>query len=323
MIPEQKSCAKVENNISKTGYRALFLLLSLIESPKTRAELIDLFAKDDILGSDVSKDTLTITINTLKKANCIISRPNKKTKNNYVLKSHPFNIKLSENNVLALQALREDIITLNDFELLIYLNNLYFKIAHLAPTIELQNLLLYKHPLNGIDYKILNELVIYTKINKHTNISYNSPQNGKENLDFIPKYFSFENGKLYIWGFCEKHNDISFLRVDRIKKVNLVTFAGKERIGENILPETEIIKYSLKGYSARFYVENENEKIIYSDNEKESTIVVECCTNNKFNFFQRVLAYGADCKIICPESVKLEFLEVLKNIKRGYLDGEN
>ena len=320
MLPEHKSCAKVDNNISKTGYRALFLLLSLIKSPKTRDELIELFSKDSILGSDVSKDTLTITINTLKKADCIISRPNRKTNNKYVLKSHPFHIHLTKENVYALHSLREDIITLNDFELLIYLNNLYFKIAHLAPTIELQNLLLYKHPLNGIDYEILNELVIYTNINKHTNISYNSPQNGKENLDFIPKYFSFENGKLYVWGFCEKHNDISFLRVDRIKKVNLVTFAGKERIGENIQPETEIIKYSLKGYSAKLYVENENEKIIYSDTTKEPIIVVESCINNKFNFFQRILSYGQDCKIIYPESVKLEFLEILQSIKRGYLD---
>jgi len=320
---KSQNCFYAENNISKTGFRALFLFLKLLESPKTREELITLLSEDKFFRDNVSKDTITIVINTLKKVGCLISRPNKKTNNCYVLKTHPFNIQFTEENVLALQALRENIITLNDFDLLVHLNNLYFKIAHFAPTEELKNLLLYKHPLNNLDYKILNELVIYSSIKKQTNICYDSPQNGQENLDFFPETFSFENGKIYIWGYCAKYNNISFLRVDRIKKVNLVTFSAIKEINENFMNKPERIQYKLKGYSANLYIKNEDEKIILEDMEQEYPLVIECCTNNKFNFFQRILSYGLDCKIVSPSHVQEEFLGVIKTIKEGYLIERN
>jgi len=320
MLPKPKYCLQTENNVSKTGYRALFVLRNLIKSPKSRDELIDLLIKDNFLSSDVSKDTITITINTLKKVGCIISRPSKKNGNKYVLKSHPFNKILSEKNIKALCSLRDNISTLSDFYLLIYLNNLLFKIAHLAPNIELQNQILYKHALNKIDFRILNELIIYSELKKTTNICYYSPENGKENLDFNPEYFTFENGKLYIWGYCEKFNDISFLRVDRIKKVNLVTFAGKNELCENCSTKEETITYKLKGYSYRMYLENKNEKIIAENNNDEYPITIECSTNNKFNFFQRILSYGTDCVIVSPIHIKQEYKKILKEIKREYLN---
>lgn len=323
MIPKPKSCPAVENNISKTGYRALFVLRNLIKAPKSRDELIDLLIKNNFLISDISKDTITITINTLKKAGCIISRPSKKNNNKYVLISHPFNIKLTKENVKALCELRKNIISLNDFRLLVYLNNLYHKIAHLAPTTELQDKLLYNHPLNGIDYKILNELIIYSEIKKHINICYASPKYGEENLDFIPKHFTFENNKLYIWGFCKKHNDISYLRVDRIKKINLAIFSEKQNIDENFTQIEEKIQYKLKGYSASMYIKNKDEKIIANELNNEYPLTIECNTDNKFNFFQRILSYGTDCVIIKPQHIKQEFLTVLKTIKRGYEDGKN
>ena len=323
MIPKPKSCPETENNISKTGYRALFILRNLIKSPKSRDELIELLIKNNFLISDISKDTITITINTLKKAGCVISRPSKKNNNKYVLVSHPFDIKLSEKNVKSLCELRDNIVTLNDFHLLIYLNNFYSKIAYLAPTTELQNMLLYNHPLNGIDYKILNELIICSKIHKHINICYVSPKNGQENLDFIPKYFTFENNKLYIWGFCKKHNDISYLRVDRIKKLNLVVFATKKNIDEQFIQVEEKIQYKLKGYSASMYTKNTDEEIIQNQPNAEYPLLIECKTDNKFNFFQRILSYGTDCLITEPIHIKQEFLAILKSIKEGYEHGKN
>ncbi len=76
-----------------------------MELPRTREEILELFSKDPILKHDISKDTVTITVNTLKKAGCIISRPSQRTSNRYVLKSHPFNLHFSMENIDALQAL--------------------------------------------------------------------------------------------------------------------------------------------------------------------------------------------------------------------------
>lgn len=318
MNPEQSIYLNTENNISKTGYRALFTLLELIKKPCTREELIEKYSRDTILNSDVSKDTVTITINTLKKVGCIISRPTRKTNNKYILKSHPFNISLSESNILALHSLRESIITLNDLRLLIHLNNLYAKFAHLTPNIKTKDLLLFKHPLNKVSLKILNELVIYSQIDSYTNITYISPKNGEENLDFKPEYLTFENAKLYIWGYCKKHEKITFLRVDRIKRVNLVAFGSPSDFINAQDKKTKII-YKLKGYSATMYDKNEDEKILEQNQNLEYSLTIEASVSNDFNFYQRILSYGTDCVIISPEKAKKEFLSILKNIKEGYL----
>lgn len=308
-----------ENNISKTGYRALWVLFKLLESPKSRDELINLFLDDEILTSDCSKDTITITINTLKKAGCVISRPTNKTNHKYVIKQHPFNVCFTREQVDALQSLREYIISFNDLKLLIYLNKLYFKIAHLAPDEESKDTLLYKHPLKNINFNILNELIIYSKIKKQTNICYKSPEHGEENLDFFPEYLTFENKKVNVWGFCPKYNSFSFLRVDRIHRVNLVTFSTVNSIQKSSI-DFEIIVYKLKGNSAEFFEADENDKVFNQIDSKGFSLLVETKSNNKFKFYQKILSYGTDCKIVAPESAKHEFSNILKKMKAGYLN---
>ena len=318
MKPARQKYLAPENNISKTGYRALFVLFKLLEAPRTREEILQLFSKDQILQNDISKDTVTITINTLKSAGCIISRPSQRTLNRYVLKYHPFNICLSLANIDALQSLRDTVITFQDLYLLIYLNNFYIKIAQLAPDEEAKNLLIYKHPLIDINYEILNELIIYTKIKKQINICYDSPENRYENLQFVPEYLTFERAKLYVWGYCKKYNEFAYLRVDRIKKLNLLSTENYMKNPVEYNKPIEKVIYKLKGYSALMYSENKEESIISNDNNSDYPITICAFVSNKFSFFQKILSYGTDCLIISPESAKSELLEHLKVIKAGY-----
>ena len=101
-----------DKNISKTGYRTLYLFMELLKSPKTRDELLDCLKKDIILKNECSKDSITNTINALRKVGCVISRPSLRTKNKYILKSHPFTKTLSKENIDALLTLRESITSL-------------------------------------------------------------------------------------------------------------------------------------------------------------------------------------------------------------------
>ena len=321
MKPDTQRCNCAENNISKTGYRALFLFFKLLEAARTRDEILELFSNDPLLKNDKSKDTVTITVNTLKNAGCIISRPNQRTKNKYVLKSHPFNLQFSVNNIYALQSLRESLITFEDLDLLIYLNNFYFKIAKLAPDVDTKNLLIYKHPLALINFDILNELIIYSKLKKQISICYDSPQNKKENLDFVPEYLTFENDKLYVWGYCKKYNNFAFLRVDKIKRVNCVQIFSNTCETVYKKPEA-IVTYKLKGYSALMYTENNNETIMKADTDKGYCLTIKSRVVNKFNFFQKILSYGTDCVIVSPESIRQELLVHLNSIKTGYKNNE-
>lgn len=313
-----KKSPNAENNISKTGYRALFLLLKLIEGPKTTEELISLVSVDPILKNDISKDTITLTVNTLRKAGCVIIRPTWKSGSKYILKAHPFNRKLTYENIITLQTLRENISTLGDWQLLIHVNKFYAKIAHLAPDADTKDLLLYKHALKDIDYKVLNELILYSKLKKTVNFCYDCPKHGLEDIDFVPEKITFENEKLYVWGYHKKHDTVCFLRIDRISQVCLLTDINIEE--KCLLPEenTGSITYKLKGYSAMMYSENNNEVIICSDSKSEYPLTIRAYVNNRFNFFQRLLSYGTDCVIYSPESAKKDFVRILKNIKEGY-----
>lgn len=318
MFKLAKKSPNAENNLSKTGYRALFLLLKLIEAPRTAEELMSLISVDPILKNDVSRDTITVTINTLRKAGCVITRPTWKTGSKYILKLHPFNMHLSHENIAILQTLRESISTLGDWQLLIRVNKLYAKIAHLAPDTDSRDLLLYKHALKDVDYQVLNELILYSKLNKTVNFCYDCPKHGLEDIDFTPEKITFENEKLYVWGYHQKHNKVSFLRVDRISNVCLLTDISIEEKCTPPEENTGSITYKLKGYSATMYSENNNEVIICCDSKSEYPLTIKAYAENRFNFFQRMLSYGTDCVITAPEGAKRDFLRVLKDIKEGY-----
>ena len=84
--------------VSKTGYRALYLLRLLITAPRSREEILAAFERDIVIAKDkkLSKDTVTNTINMLKACGCDIKRPNSKNGYKYELVSHPFRPGLTE-----------------------------------------------------------------------------------------------------------------------------------------------------------------------------------------------------------------------------------
>ncbi len=307
-----------DNNISLTGYRSLFLLLELLKSAKTREELLYCFSKDPIIKSNLSKDTVTNTINALKAAGCVISRPTQKTENKYVLKSHPFILRLSKENVQLLLAIRESIVTLGDWQLLINLNNLYAKIALLAPDWDSQRMLLYEHPFKYINSQIFSAVLLNSKLKKHLMICYNSPENGEENLIFTPEYITLENKKLYVWGFNKKYETFSYLRIDRIRKINYLNFLGSSPEYEDFDKQVIVAKYKLKGLSALMYVGETNEIILESNTNSEYPLTIEAHIDDKFNFIQRVLSYGSDCLIISPDEIKSDLLKYLEQMKSEY-----
>ncbi len=320
MKPNIKKSLSSDNNISKTGYRALFLLMKLIESPKSRSELLECFSKDPLIAKDLSKDTVTNTINALKKAGCIISRPTKKTENNYVLKSHPFCSKFSAEEIDALQAFRKSMITLSDWRMLIDLNNLFGKCCEFAPDQESIEILLHNPQFGKVRPRVLSALAILTHSPHILNIVYNSPKNGPENLDIIPHFLGFQNEKLYIWCYNFKYNDTAFLRVDRVLEINSFE-DNKEIVTEKDKFVEKQFKafYELKGGSALTYMEGVGEKIIKNVKNEEYPLKIEVTVKNKFNLIQKLLSYGTDCRIIGPDSLKADFLEALRNVKAGYI----
>ncbi len=304
-----------ENVISKTGYRALFLLRLLLTDSYTREELTEIFAQDPLIGKDLSEDTITNTINALRQVGCIIPKPNKKNNFKYSITLHPFSLKISETNALYLHELRKGVISTGDWQLIDAVNNLYNKLAEFIPDKYTKELIKTKHPLRDVDKKVLQDLILATKQKSTVEIRYYSAKNGWEELSFIPDFIEFENEKLYVWGYSYKYNEISYLRIDKIKAVTQNTYRSNKEVYEKYLKMVKRVRYELKGLASHTFSENRFERII---SKTESTIIVEAEVYSEFNFIQKLLSYGPDCKIIEPEEYKSKFVEILKNIRAKY-----
>ncbi len=310
----QKKVIK-DNTVSKTGYRALFLLRMLIESPKTREEIIETFANDSVIGKDLSKDTVTNTVNALRFAGCLITRPNMRTDFRYVLVEHPFSVDISRQHVTYLQALRKGIISLGDWQLIESVNVLYKKIAQFVQNNDARNELLFNQPFANIDKKVMYDLVRYAKVKKTVSILYNSSQRGLEQVKFIPDFIQFENEKLYIWGYSFKYENIGYLRADKIKSVDVIDFSDNSNVLEEYFSKIPKVKYKLSGYAAYIFQEDRVQRII---EKQDDYIIVESLIYSEFNFIQKLLMYGCDCKILEPQEFKEKFIQEIKKIGSVY-----
>ena len=112
---------------------------------------------------------------------------------------------------------------------------------------------------------------------------------------------------------------LSVTRIDKIKEVTTPIYNAPKSDVQNFDRPSVTVEYILKGSSAQTFVCNEYEEII---KKEESIITVRSHVKNKFNFYQRILSFGTDCKLLSPQSVQKEFLQIIKDIKAGYSYGD-
>ena len=100
----------------------------LVEEACSDKEINERLQQDIIGARSLSQDTICIYINTLRTLGCSISRPSKNNDYKYVLKSHPFKLKLDNDEVYTLVEVRKYISTLDDWRLMVNVDNLYNEI---------------------------------------------------------------------------------------------------------------------------------------------------------------------------------------------------
>ncbi|MDD3238393.1 MAG: WYL domain-containing protein [Candidatus Gastranaerophilales bacterium] len=239
-----KTNTSEEVNISMTAYRALLVLGFLIESPHTKSEILQILKNDKITSRACSEDTLRVTLNTLKAAGCIISRPTQKNNFNYSLTFHPFGLFFSKEQINCLNTLRRNLTNIEDWQYILDLNNLFNKIAlksHDNTTIEAFK---DNEPLSEVNKSILETLNNHSVLGKNVLIEYNSVRNGLEDLYIIPKKVFYENLKLYVECYCEKYQKFAYLRLDKIKQIKGIGIKPGAYVQKSYLA-----KYTIKGDS--------------------------------------------------------------------------
>lgn len=308
---------KIENcpNITKTGYRILLLFKLLLESPRSRQDINEAFEKDPVLQKGISNDTITNIVRALRESGCIIKRPDISTQYKYVLIKHPFSTEISENVLNGLQKIREGITSFANWQLLYKTNRLYEKFSVFTVKNEDTETLLHRHALKKVDENFVKQLVKYCETKQILKVKYRSKFYNTECTIFIPDFVMFENMVMYLWGYNLRYKNIGYLRIDRLKSVSPIFFSNAKLILEQYKSDILTVTYKLTGFSRNTYTPGRFERIII---ENKDYIVVEAKVLSKFNFLQRIISFGTDCRLLTPQSYVHEFLLELKNVKALY-----
>lgn len=307
-----KSFSEKKKNIwiSTTGYRTLLILRLLLQKDRTLEDLISLLKADNVVSKKLSKDTVRVAINTLRKIGCEIPRPSRTNNYRYKIVSHPFVLLVSDAQFSALIKLRELLCEKYSWDKVLLINDLYSKIFSLTDSSEQIAQVENTKALANVDRNLLLELTNKKLINKKIEIEYNSVKCGREVLKVVPLKFTFENGKLYLVCYNFKYQHNSILNVERIMKILSINLL--ENYENNMTYE---VIYKLKNSSFKTFEMKDNEEIV--DKNKDS-ITVKATVLNEFLFIQRILLFANDVQVISPASFKEKILNKLMLIKRGY-----
>jgi len=302
--------------ISLTAYRAYYIAKLLSIAPKSADEILQEFSKDKYLSKNgpCHKDTITNSINSLRSAGFVIEKPKPSNSYKYSLISHPFKFKISSEQADLLHLMRNSLSYQSDYEIIFKLNAVFDKITTLGDCEKYIDTIERANYFRTIDREILNKLLKLCAQKSNARIIYNSPINGKEELKIKTEKIVFENNRLYLWLYSYKYKMPGYFRVDKISGVKP---EPDDTSGDITL--TNFVKYELNGEAAKKFIPKENEIITEKLTDK---ITVQANVINKFNFFQHIIAFSDNCKILEPDSAKKDFTEHLKNIAEVYNSDE-
>jgi predicted DNA-binding transcriptional regulator YafY len=248
-------------------------------------------------------------MNSLKHIGCEIKRIKGEDKiSRYIITSHPFELKISEEQKLSLLKVYKILVKTMDIQDVLYLDNFFKKIGKYIKNDEFISELKKYSPLKNIDEKIVTDLLDCCEKKYQLVIRYNSPNSGEKNIKILPDKIDIQNGKIYLCGIGFEYNQYCIFPISRIKEICEIKIESSNTLE---LPQLKII-YEIN--SSKPELES-NEKLISSENCKSK---IEITTSNKFQIKQKLLSLGADCKILEPADFRDEFIALLNDMKAGY-----
>ncbi|CDE61940.1 putative transcriptional regulator [Fusobacterium sp. CAG:439] len=302
------------NLMSFTGYKALLLFSLLTEGPKSYEEICEYFFNHPYLREKISIDTLRVYINSLRRIGCEVKRFRGDDKiSRYVITAHPFELKLSDEQIQSVIKIYKSIVKNMDVKELLSMERFFEKIGSYIKNDDFIADIRKISMLRDIDKKLLEDLLDCCDRKEQIVIQYNSPNSGEKSIELIADKIDSSNGKIYLYGTGFEYMQYGSFLVSRIKKINEIKV-------EKTIPE------NLKEFRITYTLECSPDKLNPADNEKiiekhNNYAVIEMKTSNDFLAKQKLLEYGPICKVLEPESFKNDFIKLLKDMKAGYYCG--
>ncbi len=303
---------ELKQKASLTGFRVLFILNMLLREELSKSEILQrLQSNPDYILNNITKETIRLDINTLKKAGFGIENTGKSNNYRYKINWCPIKIKLTKKEMNVLINTKKAVISLSKLSHILKLYKFFKKICRFLSDDEQINELLNFENITNIDLKVLNELNVLAKRNKEVLILYNSANSGIKEISIKLKEIKYSNKKVYITGTSKDYPDNTVLKAESIVKI-LKILKSRQSFEYK---KTDKIIYRLKPASKEHFNLLEEEKIIEENND---FIKIELNADNSFMAIQRLLSYGEDLIEIEDEEINSKYLEKLFAIRKKY-----
>ena len=294
--------------ISLTGVRAIVILALLNVKPCSFEEIREFLIASNIVTRSYSIDTIRIDLNTLKYIDCDISKATKTTGNKYVLRSHPFQLKIEQEEIETLRKIYKNIYKNLSIDRLLEYDALFNKLSEANMSEELREELKGISILKSYDKTLVKEVLTDSKKHNTIKILYTSGNTKDVEYDITVEKLGFRSNKLYIYCYNHSINKRTFLNFSRMKKV-----ISRALRSESINSNDIIVEFNLKNYSN--YILEDYEKIIKT---KDNIAFIQGSYYNDFIALQRLLSFGADCIIVSPSEIKEVLIKKLKSMREQY-----
>ncbi len=307
-----KSNTITYNLMSFTGFKSLILFSLLLESPKTYEDICEYFRNHEYIKEEISMDTLRVYITSLKRIGCEITRTKSPRGGLYSIVSHPFEFRVSEEQIKALLKIYRIISANVNIEDLLKYDKFLKKLSDNINSANLSDAVKNISAFKNIDLYLLENLIKYSKEKRTLTLSYNSPKNGIKEIKVIPDKVEISQSKIYLYGISLDYNQETSYLVQRIEKIIDVDLENKNEVELN----KTTVGYELMSLNPDVKLGN-NDKIVEI---KDDSVIVETQTTNLFMLKRRLLGYGPMCTVLYPEDFRNDIIKTLKNMREGYKD---
>lgn len=311
----RKSNTVTYNLMSFTAFKSLMLFTLLLESPKSYHEICEFFKNHEYIKEEISIDTFRVYITSLKRAGCEIERSSSKEGSKYKIISHPFELKISKEQVKSILKVYRIITETIDLKGLFvfekFIRSLAQKIRDDSLMAAINKISVFK----GIDFDLLEELFKYADNKRQISFLYNSPKGKKVEIELLIDKLGLSNNKVYLYGTNVNYEQYSYFRVSRILKILNVSIANMDLTK---VPAIKV-KYRLKSLTPEFKL-SEDEKIVEI---QDDSIIVEMESSNKFIMKQKIMSYGSYCTVLEPADFREDIINTLKRMRKEYCNGQN
>lgn len=297
------------NQISLTGARAIMLLSLLIQKPRTLEEIRAELIKLGVLFPDHSNDILRIDLNTLRTMGCEITHATAKTGFKYVLKKHPFSLKITPEEISLLKKAYKKVKNVSNLSILIKYDELFNKLAEHVTETDIKEQLYGISALKSFQHEFIKDLMKDCQTNQVLKLVYYNPDTKKTNQkDVLAQKLVFQNDKIYLWGFDFNKNEAVTLNIKRIKSIlSRTLYKGKIDVNYTC------VKFFLKNFCITEI--GEDETIVETCKDG---VWVEGKYHNEFVATQRILSFGPYCIVHEPQEFREKIIRKLKNMRKIY-----